>query len=103
LRSVQVLLLQNIANGFEKCKFLKDEHGGNLRDQKLDKANKPKKPHHDENNIAAITAMGFDEKTAKKALKVTGDVTNAVTLLLESTFNFEGVSDSEEEKKPSDE
>lgn len=47
--------------------------------------------------------MGFDEKTAKKALKVTGDVTNAVTLLLESTFNFEGVSDSEEEQKPSDE
>jgi len=74
-----------------------------VRDQKQDKANKPKKPHHDENSIAAITAMGFDEKTAKKALKVTGDVTNAVTLLLESSFNFEGVSDSEEEQKPSDE
>jgi len=27
LRKVQVLLLQNIASGFEKCKFLKDEFG----------------------------------------------------------------------------
>ena len=60
LRAVQVLLLENIANGFEKCKYLKDEHGGNLREHK-EKESKPKKPHHDENNIAAITAMGFDE------------------------------------------
>ena len=47
--------------------------------------------------------MGFDEAIAKKALKATGDVSNAVTLLLESSFNLENVSDSEEEAKPSDE
>ena len=49
--------------------------------------------------------MGFDEAIAKKALKATGDVRNAVTLLLESSFNLDGVSstDSEEEKQPSDE
>jgi hypothetical protein len=47
--------------------------------------------------------MGFDQSIAKKALKVTGDVNNAVTLLLESSFNFDNVSDSEEENKPSEE
>jgi hypothetical protein len=47
--------------------------------------------------------MGFDEAVAKKALKAAGDVSNAVTLLLESSFNLDGVSDSEEEKEPTDE
>jgi hypothetical protein len=47
--------------------------------------------------------MGFDEAIAKKALKAAGDVSNAVTLLLESSFNIDGVSDSEEEVLPSDE
>jgi hypothetical protein len=46
LRQVQILLLHNVASGFDKCKFLKDEHGGSARDQVKEVA-KPKKPHHD--------------------------------------------------------
>ena len=39
--------------------------------------------------------MGFDRSIAKKALKATGDVSNAVTFLLESA-NLDGVSDSDD-------
>jgi hypothetical protein len=39
--------------------------------------------------------MGFDRVIARKALKATGDVSNAVTFLLESA-NLDGLSDSEE-------
>jgi hypothetical protein len=39
--------------------------------------------------------MGFDRAIARKALKATGDVSNAVTFLLESA-NLDGLSDSEE-------
>ena len=39
--------------------------------------------------------MGFDRPIAKKALKVTGDVNNAVTFLLESG-NLDNVSDSDD-------
>lgn len=53
------------------------------------------KPHHDENLIIQITSMGFDRSIAKKALKATGDVSNAVTFLLESA-NLDGVSDSDD-------
>ena len=41
--------------------------------------------------------MGFSRTQARKALKATGDVQNAITFLLEST-NLDGVSDSEDEK-----
>jgi len=42
--------------------------------------------------------MGFDRKSAKKALKLTGDVSNAVTFLLESgEAGLDQVSVSEEE------
>ena len=42
--------------------------------------------------------MGFDRKSAKKALKLTGDVNNAVTFLLESgELGLDQVSMSEEE------
>lgn len=37
LRQVQILLLNNISNGFEKCKFLKDEHGGPAREERSQK------------------------------------------------------------------
>jgi hypothetical protein len=47
--------MQNVASGFEKCKFLKDEYGklsegrsGLSREEVV----KPKKPHHDEDQIA---------------------------------------------------
>ena len=41
--------------------------------------------------------MGFERKLAKKALKLTGDVNNAVTFLLESgEAGLNEVSDSEE-------
>ena len=44
--------------------------------------------------------MGFERKLAKKALKLTGDVGNAVTFLLESgEAGLNEVSDSEEEEK----
>jgi hypothetical protein len=103
LREVQVKLLQSIATGFEeKCKYLKDEHGKSFGDQgppgsARGEANKPKRPHHDESLISQIVNMGFERSIAKKALKATGDVSNAVTFLLESP-NLDGVSDSEEEK-----
>ena len=53
------------------------------------------KPHHDESLISQITGMGFDRSIAKKALKVTGDVSNAVTFLLEAG-NLDNVSDSDD-------
>jgi hypothetical protein len=47
--------MQNVASGFDKCKFLKDEsgkfsdgRGGSSREEVV----KPKKPHHDEAQIA---------------------------------------------------
>ena len=44
--------------------------------------------------------MVFDRTSAKKALKLTGDVSNAVTFLLESgEAGLAEVSDSEEEDK----
>ena len=103
LRKIQVLLIQNIASGFEKCKFLKDEFGepfaGKRKpDSGRDAPGKPKKLHRDESLIEQITCMGFDRKSAKKALKLTGDVSNAVTFLLESgEAGLEQVSVSEEE------
>ena len=98
LREVQLQLLASIATGFDKCKFLKDEHGkpNSSTDAVGDKkAAKPVKPHHDESLIEQITNMGFDRSIAKKALKATGDVSNAVTFLLESA-NLDGVSDSDD-------
>jgi hypothetical protein len=48
--------------------------------------------------------MGFDRVLAKKALKLTGDVGNAVTFLLESgEAGLTQVSDSEEEPEKKDE
>ena len=98
------MLLQNISTGFERCKYLKDEFGDGSGAGDRDKPNsgrgepaKPKKIHHDETLISKITNMGFDRKLAKKALKLTGDVNNAVTFLLESgEAGLNDVSDSEE-------
>jgi len=107
LRALEILLLQNISTGFEKCKYLKDEHGdpanpGGDRTRMMSgrggEPAKPKKLHHDESLLAQITAMGFDRKLAKKALKLTGDVSNAVTFLLETgEAGLVGLSDSEED------
>ena len=107
LRQVGILLLQNISTGFEKCKYLKDEFGdpanpggagSRMMSGRGGEAAKPKKLHHDESLIAQITAMGFDRKLAKKALKLTGDVSNAVTFLLETgEAGLAGLSDSEED------
>lgn len=48
-----------------------------------------------------ITSMGFDRKRARKALKLTGDVSNAVTFLLEGDEGgLNEVSDSEEDGGP---
>lgn len=48
--------------------------------------------------------MGFDRTLAKKALKLTGDVSNAVTFLLESGEAALGaISDSEDEEKKKEE
>lgn len=91
-------MLTSIATGFEKCKFLKDEHGkpNSSNDTAAEKKpSKPIKPHHDESLISQITGMGFDRSIAKKALKVTGDVSNAVTFLLEAG-NLDNVSDSDD-------
>lgn len=99
------MLLKNISNSFEKCEFLKDEHGGARGDGNRPNSGrgepaKPKKVHRDESLIEQITCMGFDRKLAKKALKLTGDVGNAVTFLLESgEAGLNEVSDSEEEEK----
>ena len=42
--------------------------------------------------------MGFDRQSAKKALKLTGDVSNAVTFLLESgEMGLDQVAISDEE------
>jgi len=104
LRQVQILLLQNISTGFERCKYLKDEfsEGSNAADRNKNilgrgEAAKPKKVHHDESLISQITGMGFERKLAKKALKLTGDVSSAVTFLLEDNgAALIDVSDSEE-------
>lgn len=104
LRQVQIQLLQNISNGFEKCKFLKDEYGGAPGDRNKPNSGRdgarPKKLHHNEELLGQITCMGFDRTSAKKALKLTGDVSNAVTFLLESgEAGLAEVSDSEEEER----
>ena len=53
---------------------------------------------HDEAMISQITALGFSRKDAKKALKLSGDVNAAVTLILESGATvLEQVSVSDEE------
>ena len=107
LRQVEILLLQNISTGFEKCKYLKDEFGdpanpGGDRSRAMPGGGaepaKPKKLHHDEALLGQITGMGFDRKLAKKALKLTGDVSSAVTFLLETgEAGLAGLSDSEED------
>ena len=55
LRQVQILLLQNISTGFDKCKYIKDEFGEgpsagdrNKPNSGRGEAAKPKKIHHDE-------------------------------------------------------
>jgi hypothetical protein len=97
-------LLQSISTGFEKCKYLKDEFGGAPGDRNRPNsgrdAGRPKKLHHNEELLGQITCMGFDRTSAKKALKLTGDVSNAVTFLLESgEAGLAEVSDSEEEER----
>ena len=48
--------------------------------------------------------MGFGQVDARKALKLTGDVNQAVNLLLSGQLNLGDISDSEdEEKKKKDE
>ena len=90
---------------------MKDEHGVPFSSKEKGKANaggpeagKRKKIYHDESLIMQITSMGFDRTLAKKALKLTGDVSNAVTFLLESgEAALAAVSDSEDEEKKKEE
>ena len=95
--------MSNISSGFEKCKYIKDEFGDLLGSQPGaqepgQSMTKPKKFHHNEELIATVCSMGFERTAAKKALKLTGDLANAVTFLLESgDAGLDQVSMSEEE------
>lgn len=64
---MQVQVLQNIANGFEKCKFLKDQYGIPFRDElgqnndiSISFSSAPKKIHNDATLIDQIMQIGFN-------------------------------------------
>lgn len=104
LRQVQIILLEAIASGFGKCKELAGDLDEPLptdpREAAKKKENTRQKVHQNEGFIEQITSMGFSRADARRALKLTGDVSNAVTFLLESgEAGLDQVSDSEEEGK----
>ena len=88
LRQVQIILLEAIASGFAKCKELAGDldepQPGDQREAVKKKDNPRQKVHQNEGFIEQITNMGFSRADARRALKLTGDVSNAVTFLLES-------------------
>lgn len=106
-------LMEELASKFASCKYL-EENGqgwdkqlpwvakasGNKKDQASKAGNDgPKPPHRDPETLAAVCALGFDEKTARRALKIARDAQAAADLLLTGDYApLAGVSDSDDEE-----
>jgi len=111
LRKIQVQLLSNIASGFDKCKFIKDNHGMPFEDDLNSSSNPlfgshssaPKKIHNDQAMINQVTQMGFTRDQARRALKITGDVNTAITFILENEGGLNEIAISDEEDQAKEE
>lgn len=105
-------LMEEVASKFASCKYLEEngqgwdrqlpwvaKAGGGKNEGGRPANEGPKPPHRDPDTLATVTALGFDVKSARRALKVARDAQAAVEILLSGDFGpLAGVSDSDDEE-----